>query len=67
MKGTGTGLGLFIAQRIVEAHDGRIWAESPCPETGVGSKFVFELPRLAQAREQRPQETGLASRPGQGP
>ncbi|MGD9116234.1 MAG: HAMP domain-containing sensor histidine kinase [Dehalococcoidia bacterium] len=40
----GTGLGLSIAKRIVETHGGRIWAESPCPETGCGSKFVFILP-----------------------
>lgn len=40
----GTGLGLAIARRIVEAHDGKIWAESPCPETGKGSKFTFTLP-----------------------
>jgi len=51
VKGTGTGLGLFIAQRIVEAHGGRIWAESPCPETGVGSKFVFTLPELAESHQ----------------
>lgn len=41
----GTGLGLSISKRIIEAHEGRIWVESPCPETGMGSKFCFILPR----------------------
>jgi len=39
----GTGLGLSIAKRIVEAHQGKIWAESPCAD-GKGSRFVFTLP-----------------------
>ena len=37
----GTGLGLFIAKGIVEAHRGRIWVES---KVGAGSAFIFELP-----------------------
>jgi len=41
----GTGLGLSISRRIVEAHGGRIWVETPCPETGKGSRFAFTLPR----------------------
>lgn len=41
----GSGLGLAIAKRVIEAHGGRIWVESPCPESGQGSKFVFTLPK----------------------
>jgi signal transduction histidine kinase len=41
----GTGLGLYIAQGIVTAHGGRIWAESAGP--GQGCDFCFTLPRGA--------------------
>jgi len=44
-EGKGAGLGLSIAKKIVEAHGGKIWAQSPCPETGVGSMFTFTLPK----------------------
>ena len=36
----GTGLGLYIARGIVEAHGGRVWAASS-PQ---GATFVFTLP-----------------------
>jgi signal transduction histidine kinase len=38
---SGLGIGLSLAKSIVEAHGGRIWAES---EQGKGSKFTFVLP-----------------------
>jgi len=38
----GVGLGLTIAQRIVEAHGGKIWVESKMNE---GSAFYFTLPK----------------------
>ncbi|MGH2700646.1 MAG: sensor histidine kinase [Actinomycetota bacterium] len=37
---SGRGLGLFIAKRVVEGHEGRIWVDS-CER---GARFVIELP-----------------------
>lgn len=37
----GTGLGLYLSKKIVEAHDGRLWAENNA--VGKGATFTFRL------------------------
>ncbi|HET7012070.1 MAG TPA: ATP-binding protein, partial [Anaerolineales bacterium] len=39
--GRGVGLGLAISREIVQAHGGRLTAESP---PGAGSRFTLQLP-----------------------
>jgi len=52
----GAGIGLSIAKKIIEAHGGLIWAESPCPETGVGTKFSFNLPTVSAVKRKTEEE-----------
>lgn len=61
----GTGLGLFIAKGIIDAHGGRIWVES---EPGHGARFYFTLPVVELGRHEVPDaETGIhPASPGPG-
>jgi signal transduction histidine kinase len=54
----GTGLGLFICQKIVELYKGRIWVES---ELGKGSTFYINLPRLSDKQAQEKQAEAAAN------
>jgi signal transduction histidine kinase len=40
---SGTGLGLYISKKIIEAHEGRIWAQNNADKKGASFKFKLPL------------------------
>jgi signal transduction histidine kinase len=50
----GAGLGLSTARRIVEAHGGKIWAESPYRPDQTGSRFTFCLQKASAKNDDHP-------------
>lgn len=44
-KSQGMGIGLSVCREIVDAHDGRIWAEPNCRG---GTTFRFTIPTVDQ-------------------
>jgi len=54
-KESGTGLGLALARKLVEAHGGNLEVRS---EPGVGTEFVVELPRNPDPKGASPRASG---------
>lgn len=50
----GTGLGLFISKNIIEAHGGKIWAESNSQQEG--ATFTFTLPLIDKENVEHQEE-----------
>ena len=47
-RSAGTGLGLYLSRQIIEAHNGKIWAES---QVSKGSVFSVMIPKSLKKKQ----------------
>jgi len=60
-EATGAGLGLSIAKKIMDAHEGQIMVQSPYSADKTGTRFIVVIPRNLQTPEMRRQESNVKS------
>jgi PAS domain S-box-containing protein len=58
-EGGGTGLGLYISRKIVRAHGGQIWVQSPPAGEETGTQITFTLPTLPAERGTSPDSLAM--------
>ena len=61
LHGEGSGLGLYVAKQIMDAHNGSIWAESAGP--GKGSTFFVSFPMVRGGEATRERVKGFSPHP----